>query len=526
MHKIWGFSLFFFAFTFVGSHVQAGHASTAKKRGKRFTAKHIGNRKARARKSKLRPSWRQMLARSRKRQERKNKKRRTIKNRKQRRGLFVSQSTLRARRLRLAMAQQAQSNLVQLPSSLPPRQDANYPVRRLSEMYNRVKRSNLDLRILRQRIVQVELIRAKSWAILKPQLSLGASFIRSDNETRFGDSVLTPQNQIAAQLKLQWAVLNLTAIPALQAAYLSLKQVKQSAKQAKREVLYGTARAYYGVLLADGLMQISKQTWNNAKEHLRISNARLKAGVTPELAVTRAQLDLAKAWQSRIQAENGLRNARLALALLINQSNLSMRPVRPSAPTLPAGNYRDWRRQALRRRSEIKAARIAVKIAHKSVTQQWMKYLPTVAVAGQVQGTNAGGFNNRNFSWSVTVAAQMNLYSGGTRHIQVKEAYSKLQQARLELAKAIRKTENEVSQASVTINNAKVALQIARKQLQLAERTYQLTQARYKTGVATPVEVSDSMTALQSARIAVLREELSYELAILQLQRALGTFRP
>jgi outer membrane protein TolC len=388
------------------------------------------------------------------------------------------------------------------------------------------KRQNLDLRIFRQRLVQAELARAKSWSILKPQLSLQASYTRNDNETAFGDIVLNPQNQLAVQMQLQWAFLNLASIPLIQMAHLSVNQLGHASKQLKREILYGTARAYYGVLLADGLMQISRQTWKNAKEHLRISQARLKAGVTPELAVTRAQLDLAKAWQSWIQAENGLRNARLALALLLNKPSFKMRPVRPAAPTLPSGSLKDWRKQAMSRREEVKSARLAVNIAKKGATQKWMAYLPTLAAVGQIQGSNAGGFNNRNFQWSVTVVARMNLYSGGTRHLELREAYSKVLQAKLEMAKATRKVDNEVTQAYIGLGNAKIALQVAKKQLKLAKRSFELTEARYKTGVATPVEVSDALTALQSARIATLREELNFELAILQLRRAVGLFNP
>jgi outer membrane protein TolC len=120
----------------------------------------------------------------------------------------------------------------------------------------------------------------------------------------------------------------------------------------------------------------------------------------------------------------------------------------------------------------------------------------------------------------------MNLYSGGTRHLELREAYSKVLQAKLEMAKATRKVDNEVTQAYIGLGNAKIALQVAKKQLKLAKRSFELTEARYKTGVATPVEVSDALTALQSARIATLREELNFELAILQLRRAVGLFNP
>jgi outer membrane protein TolC len=440
--------------------------------------------------------------------------------------LFVTHHTAKTRQLTRRLVAKAKRATIKLPKTLPPRIDAQYPQTPLSSLYKRVKKSNLDLRILRQQVVRAELMRAKAWSVIKPQLSLSASYVRSDSEVTIGTAVLTPQNLLSVQLQLQWAFLNLQAIPILQTAYLSVKQVGHTAKQVKREVLYAAARAYYGLLLADGLVTIAEQTWTNAKEHLRIAEARLQAKVTPELAVTRAQIDVARAWQSYIQAQNALHNTRLSIAILLNQSSYEIRPVRPTPPGLPAGDLKSWRRMSLQRRQEVKAARLAVQVAEKGVTQKWMAYLPTVAAVSSVQGSNAGGFANRNFQWSISLVAQLKLYSGGVRHLEVREAHSKLLQARLELAKSTRQAGVEVSQAALTVQTAKVTLQLAKKQLLLAKRSHKLTEDRYKAGVATPVEVSDALTALQSARIGALREQLNYELALLALRRALGLFQP
>ncbi len=110
--------------------------------------------------------------------------------------------------------------------------------------------------------------------------------------------------------------------------------------------------------------------------------------------------------------------------------------------------------------------------------------------------------------------------------MDLKDAHSKYRQARLEYAKNRRQILNEISRGKLALQNAKVALQVAQKQLGLARRSYQLTQERYKTGVATPVEVSDALTALRSSEIGVLREALNQELSILSIQRAVGLFHP
>tara|TARA_B100000609_G_scaffold199615_1_gene205002 strand:+ start:32523 stop:34388 length:1866 start_codon:yes stop_codon:yes gene_type:complete len=413
-----------------------------------------------------------------------------------------------------------------LPKDLPVRYDEDHKVRTLQELFTIVKRSNLDLRILRQQAVQAELARAKAWAILKPRLSVSLSYTRNDNETKLLESVLTPRDQLGMRVQLQWAFFNVQAIPLLNMANLGTLQVAHAAKQAKREVMFGLTRAYYGVLLTEGLLDIARRTWDNSKKHLKIARARFQAGLGPQLLVTRALLDQAKAYQQWTEAENALRNAKLALSLLLNRSNFKFRTKRPQTPTPPTGNRKIWIRQALQKRQEVKSARIAVQMAEAQVTQSMLKFVPTVAAIGTLQGQNAEGFVGRNFTWSAGLAMQIDVYSGGTRFIEVKEARSKLFQARLKLAKSLRQIRNDIAKADIDLKNAKTAVLIARGQSLLARRSYALTQAQYKAGVSTAVEVSDALNLYRTALISVLQKELNYDVAIVALQRAIGAYNP
>jgi outer membrane protein TolC len=454
---------------------------------------------------------------------------------------------------RVSESGQDQSEILAEPPPLPQRSDQGQPRISLAEVYRLARQNNLDLRILRERVVQAEIMRAKAWVILKPQLQIQGSYTRNDTEVVFDiassfkpliDSmpepfksqiknsmgsaepmVISPQNQLGFQLQLQWAFFNLQSIPILQIAYLAVEQVGHTAHQVRREILFAATRAYYGILLTDGMVDISRRLWQNSREHLRIAQARYRAGVAPELMVTRAMFDVAKARQSFIQAENGLQNAKLAMALLLNRPHFNFRPIRPQQPSLPEGDFNRWQEIAIQQRPELKASRIAIEIAQKQIHTSWMKFLPTVALIGTLRGSNATGFSDQYTQWSVMLAAQLQLYSGGSRYMDLQEAFSKLRQSRLELAKNSAQINNEIRQAELSLSNTQVALQVAQQQLRLAQRGLHLTEVRYKAGMATPVEVSDALIGLQSSEIQVLQESLSRELSILSLQRAIGKFR-
>jgi outer membrane protein TolC len=441
---------------------------------------------------------------------------------------------------------------------LVPRKDANDPELSLQEVHNAARQQNLDLQILRERVIQAELLRYKTWAILKPTIALQGIYTRNQVEAAFSTggalapllslfrnfpippqqlqqleeiansppTVIQPINQLIYQLQLNWGFFNLRAIPLLQVAYLAVDQMEEVAKQTRREIVFAATRAYYTVLLTDGLVDIARQNLQNAEERLLIAQAQFQAGVTPSLTVTRAELDVVSAKQNLIQSETGLRNTKLALALLLNKREMRFRPKQPPAPTKPEGDLKGWTERAAKSREEIKAAHLAMLAAEKNVTEVWMRFMPTVALQALLRGGNFRVFGtDQNSQWSVSLVASINLYEGGNRYASLQENESKLRQARLELAKARRQVENEVATALLSIENSRASLQTARQQVLLAQRSYALTQERYKTGVATPVEVSDANAVLNSSKINLLRETLNYEVAVLSLQRAIGEFK-
>ncbi len=437
-------------------------------------------------------------------------------------------------------------------ATLPPRFDADYPTMSLKKIISLAKSNNLDLQLIRQRIVQAELFRAKAWAILKPQLAIQGIYTHNDIEVSFDPGrgfrsllnslpepfrsqlskgikksepiVISPRDQFAFQLQLRWAFLNLQSIPLLKIAYLSVDQVKSSAIHLQSEILFAVLRAYYGVLLADGIVNIARRSWLSAQNHLKLMRARYSAGVVPKLFVTRAQLEVAKARKNWINAQNGLKTAKLAIALLLNKPDLKFRPLLPPPPQKPSGSPKEWLHTALRHRPDLKAARLAVSSAQQGIFQAWSQFAPVVSLVGTWRGSNSKGFSSRYTQWSISLVAQLNLYSGGTRYLAVKEANSKLLQAKIQMAKTLQKIRNEISRAQIDLLNAESSIAVARRQLQLAEETFRLTEERYKNGVATPIEVSDTLTALSAARISFLREKLNRDIAVFSLLKSLGLF--
>lgn len=412
---------------------------------------------------------------------------------------------------------------------LPPATPLNMPKQTLVQVYELAKKTNIDLRILKQNLVLAEIAQSRAWVALRPRVNLQGTYTRNQFEVAVNTgpntrAVISPKDRFDLNVQMSWTFMDFKTIPSVQVANLSKKLTGKTVKQTKRELYYSIARSYYSVLLAEGTLKSAREAWQNAIEHLEISQARLKAGMSTNLATMQAKLDVARAQQSWFNARNQLRNTKLTLALLVGRKTFPFSAQRPNAPKPPAGKMNSWLDKARSNRTELVSKRLAVSIANKRLQTSWLAYLPTATLTGGVGLTNATGFAGQVAQWSLGVSLQWALYNGGSRTASIREGYANLKKAELEFQKERQAIDNEVRKAYLDLQSATLSVEIARKNAELAKQTYKLRQQRYKAGMATPISVSDANTQLLNANINLLRQSLNRDLIVLRLRRAVGQF--
>ena len=410
--------------------------------------------------------------------------------------------------------------------TLSGRSNRNLPTIRIEKVYKLLKSRNINLQVLRQKMVQAELESAKAWSYLKPQLLVRGIYNRNNLEVKLLDYVLTPKDHLILMGEMRWAFFNPQLIPILQMGSLVRRRMRFTMKRVIRDILFGATRLYYGILLSSGMVKISRDNLASAEAHLKMTRNRLEGGVSLRLELNRAQLDVTTARQELLQAKNALEKVRLSLALLLNRANFSYRVKRPIALKLPSGDLVKWRRMALRNRFDLKSARVMVEVAKKALQKELLSFLPILSLNSSLQGQNVKGFSGRNFNWNVSVVAQINLYNGGLRFLKIKKARAKLFEAKLKLGQSLRKINNDLALAAMEYINVKNTIKVARQRHLLAKSNYIFTKNQYQAGLVTSTKVLDALKMYRAAQIAMLMSELNVDIAIIKLRRVIGIFNP
>jgi outer membrane protein TolC len=310
---------------------------------------------------------------------------------------------------------------------------------------------------------------------------------------------------------------------AIQSASRGSDTAREATESIRRQILFGTANAFYGVATLREAAQISDRLLEVAQRQEKDARVRYQAGTIAKVGLLRAEISRASAEQDVLRSRNAYQSARLALAQLID-SPPDFDVVNPEEPKLPADTSK-LLDDALRDRSDVRAARSALGAAQSANSSVIGSYFPNVVAVGHYQKSNFASFTPAEF-WTVGLALQWKLYDGGLREANLREASGKVTETEANLASAEATARREVGQALLDLESARANATKAKEQRELAAENQRLVDVSYRAGSATAVEQADATAQLRNAELTALTEALSAQVAALRvMQTSGGTLR-
>ncbi|MDR7433977.1 MAG: TolC family protein [Armatimonadota bacterium] len=307
-------------------------------------------------------------------------------------------------------------------------------------------------------------------------------------------------------------------------AEANVKGAEATLQRTVQQVLFQVKQAYYQLLLARASRRAAERILAQAEENLRVARVRVQAGVAPQFDVLQAEVNLANARQGVVRALNSMALARQALAALLNipldtllepQDELGITPF--SVPLEELIN------RALRQRPELAelSARRAAAEAALELARSGAR--PNLALQGaySLSGTS---LQNLTTNWQVILALTLNLFDGGLTKARIQEAEERLRQLQVAESQQRQAIELEVRQSYLTLQSAVAELEASGKAVEQALEALRIANVRYQAGVSAQLEVIAAQAALAQAEVNRVQALFNYNLALAQLERAVGGF--
>lgn len=304
----------------------------------------------------------------------------------------------------------------------------------------------------------------------------------------------------------------------------------------RAQLVLNVIEAYYDAALAERLVSIAISTLEQAETTLRHTQLARQVGNQPEFELLRATVSRDNQRPILIQRQSdrdiALMRLQQLLNLPLNEPLTLTTPLDDTTAAMPArltsGPLTRSDSIVPSERAPVRQAAEAVEVSASALRIARSQRLPQVNVNmqyGRVAYPQTGlpVWNDFSTNWTVGVALQVPLFTGGRITGDVRVAQADLEEARYRLTQARELSELDSYAAVARLQAAEASFAASAGTAQQAARAYQIAEIRYREGISTQVELSDSRILLEqaSANRALAARDLAVARARVALSRDL-----
>lgn len=382
----------------------------------------------------------------------------------------------------------------------------------------------------RASITQLEGRTRQARASLKPTLSVGAGYTRSDQFLSGSSRSSGPSGSVSTSTGMQASVSLRQLLFDRNHSRDLVRQAEAQEDAAERtlarteaDLVLQVKQAFYTYVQNMRLVQIHETNLRNQQQHLAQAQARLQAGVGLPLDVVRAEAAVSEATLNLQVARNNASTARVSLALLMGiDPRTPIEVAESEEPAPPTEDLESLVQLAIAQRPELGQAEATRAAAIHALDAARSTDAPTVAATA---GVAARGVSTPplNHFLSVGIQVQWSPFDGGVKDGRVQEAQASIQAAEAQLEGTRRTIIADVSQAYLNLRTAEQRVVTADAGIANAEEALRLATGRYNAGLGTFLDVLDAQAALLTARTQRVNAEMAVAQARAALARAVGT---
>ena len=306
-----------------------------------------------------------------------------------------------------------------------------------------------------------------------------------------------------------------------------LELAKKSLRSKMAATVTDAKTAFYAVILTGEMLDILKQSQNNAEENYQNVKAMYEAGLASEFDALQVEVRVENIKPQVVELENRLKEVKDQLKLVLGLDQ--------SVEIELAGNldYKEFKlqdteeitSQAMESSYDLNILKLKRTVDEAFVDLEEADYYPTIAAFGNY--TRSGSSNDLDFlNWGSGIFGlqfSMNLFRGG-------QTSNRVQQKKIEVLKTdgnIRLLEQflrqQIKAQVLEVERVQSQVEAQQRNVKLAERAYDIAKVRYDEGTGTQLEIKNADMELITARTQLYQSQFDYLKAIFTLNKLTGS---
>ena len=303
----------------------------------------------------------------------------------------------------------------------------------------------------------------------------------------------------------------------------------ESARASRLDLIDQVNRAYYGLLLSQASYEVLKQNYDNAKVNADLIQKKFDVGTASEYDVLRSSVQVKNVEPELLQAEIGIKQAKLLLKILMGmdastdfEAAVSLESMEQDMYGYVMGVESD-----LSQNTNLRTLDIQTKQLKQNVAMKKLAWVPTIGAQFNWSWTslsNGHVFNNIHLNpySNVAVSVAVPIFSGGSKYYGLKQAQVQLNEMALQRENLVRSLNMQVELALDNINKEIKQISTSAEGVRQAEKAHQIMQKSFEIGAATYLDLRDSELANTAAQLNYYQAIYNYLCSTSQLDLLLG----
>jgi outer membrane protein TolC len=289
------------------------------------------------------------------------------------------------------------------------------------------------------------------------------------------------------------------------------------------QTVLSVRQAYYNYVQSEGQVAAAQRAVDASQEDVRVTQAQVRVGTSPQFNLLQAQVQLATAQRNLTQAKAAAVLAEQQLAAVVNLPiSTAINATTPMGLPTPPQDVEALVKQGLSNRPEIAQAQANIQSAQAAVDLAAAGLRPNVTVFGGPAAVSNNLLTNTPIIWTGTIQMTLTVFDGGLTRAKVEQARQQLNLARVQLEQTQQTVEEQVRAAYLNLQQAAESLTSAQTGLVAAQEALRIANVRFQAGVGTQLDVVTEIQNLASAEAAVVQAQFQYNLALAQIDQAVG----
>ena len=401
----------------------------------------------------------------------------------------------------------------------------------LQQIVQIVLDANLDVKTSSKETEAAEYAKKGSRTNFYPILNATYQYKRNEKEISSPlAGVIVPENEYTLVASITQPLFSGYSITnQYKMAKLNLDLTKANKKRVRQDVSLEATRAYFEILKAEKLLNVSIETVTQVSAQTDVVNNFYQVGMSPLNDLLESQVLLADAKQQVVLSRSNLETARAYMNTLLR------RPIHQSVEVVDMLDYKHFEfnldyciKTALDKRIELKMSDIEIELAEKDIQLAKRTYYPTLSLQGNYYrfGTEwdvSGGDGVADDpTWDIRAVASWNFWDWGKSSYGTREKKSRRSQANLNRSKITDGIQFSVTQAYLTMQTSEKNIATIETAIEQATENVRINEERYKEQVATSTDVLTAQTLLFRTMNNYYRALYDFQIAKASLYREMG----